>query len=61
MLDDVTLTSSVDPLTFGQALTAPNVHSVSITSPPVPGYILRICYDDEVITEFATSCPLLVL
>ena len=58
MLDDVTLTCSVDP--FGQALTARNVivherkkkhstlrspHTVSffsITSPPVPGYFLRI-------------------
>ena len=51
------------PLTFGQALTARNViedgakkklypskppHSVSITSPPVPGYFLRICYDEMV-------------
>ena len=71
MLDDVTLTCSVNPLTFGRALTARIVkvdeskkkppHSVSITSPPVPGYFLRICYDDDVITEFATSCPLLLL
>ena len=69
MLDDVTLTCSVDP--FGQALRARNVivdesknthptlrssHTVSvftITSPPVPGYLLRICYDDDddVITD----------
>ena len=63
MLDDVTLTCSVDP--FGQALTAKNVivdeskkttlpfeahRTVSvfrITSSPVPGYFLRICSDDD--------------
>ena len=45
---------------------AHTVSVFSITSPPVPGYFLRICHDDnddddDVITEFATSCPLLVL
>ena len=46
-------------------LRSPHTVSVfSITSPPVPCYFFRICYgndDDDVITEFATSCPLLVL
>ena len=50
-------------------LRSPHTVSVfSITSPPVPGYFLKKDYDDDdgddnddVITEFATSCPLLVL
>ena len=80
MLDDVTLTCSMNP--FGHALTARNVivdesekikilpfeaptqcqSSVSPV-PQFPVIFLRICYDDDddVITEFATSCPLLVL
>ena len=75
---DVTLTCSVDSfgkaLTARSVivdeskkeisiLQSPHTVSVfSITSPPVPGYFLGICYDDDdVITEFATSFPLLIL
>ena len=74
LLDDVTLTCSVDR--FGQALTARNVivdeskktnstlrspHTVSvfsITSPPFPGYFLKKGYDDD---DVITVCDVLPL